>query len=192
MLGLQRNTVALHAHDPAWEKEASATIQTLWTVWRGVATDIRHVGSTSIPWIMAKPIVDIAVAVHSLEEAEGRIPAMEAAGFLHRRHNVPENLLFIRGEAEGVRTHHIHVVLANGEQWRNYLAFRDFLTANPKRAMAYEQVKARLASLYPDSCNAYTEGKADFIQQTLVEARRWAGERHGGDALTPGEPQPGE
>ena len=180
MLGLKRGTVRLCPHEEAWEREAERTIGELWALLGDLAADIQHVGSTSVRTIMAKPIVDIAVAAYSFEAVLDRREALEAAGFYYRTDKIEDQLLFACGSyytGEGEeQTHFIHVVLAGSDGWREYLNFRDYLRTFPDAAKEYEALKLRLASAYPEDGGRekYLAGKHGFIRETLAKANAWA------------------
>ena len=177
-IGLKRGTVRLAEHDPEWEQLARETIGRLRCVLGSVAKDIQHVGSTSIPGIKAKPIIDIAVAVENFADVEKLSPALEAEGFLRRKWENDEQILFACGDYSkpgGEQTHFIHVVKADGVAWRDYLNFRDYLNATPSVAKEYEALKVKLANENPDDKGRekYLAGKYDFIEQTLRDALVW-------------------
>lgn len=180
MLGLRRGTVALYSHEKAWETEAARTIERLRGILGNTAVDIQHVGSTAIPAICAKPIVDIAVAVRSFADINEKQAELEAQGFYRRSWNDEGQELFACGshyDGTGDRqTHFIHMVLADSAEWRNYLNFRDYLNAFPCAAKAYEALKLSLAAANPEDAGRekYTSGKHAFIQQTLREAAEWS------------------
>lgn len=175
-LGLKRGTVTLLPHDSAWEREAAHTVEQLKTLFGEVARDVQHVGSTAIRHIAAKPILDIAVAVDDLDAIAPLIPALLADGVIHRPQNDNETQrFFVCGDlSRDIITHHIHVVRADGTEWRHYLNFRDYLNAHPRKAAAYEAVKRSLAADHPTDRVAYTDGKAAFIRRTLRRVRLWA------------------
>ena len=177
--GLKRGTVALVPHEPAWEAEAARTIEELKGILRDAAVDIQHVGSTAIPAIQAKPIVDIAVAVRDFADINAKQAELEARGFYRRSWNDEDQELFACGSYyDGTgdkQTHFIHVVLADGTEWRNYLNFRDYLNANPAEAKAYEALKLSLAAANPEDAGRekYTAGKHDFVREILRKAEAW-------------------
>ena len=180
MLGLKRGTVKLCPHEEAWEREAEETIRRLRALLGEAAADIQHVGSTAIPGILAKPIVDIAVGVTDFAAVSARRQAMEEAGFFLRPTSIENQLLFAcgtyyTGEGED-QTHFIHVVEAGGQDWRDYLNFRDYLRAFPVEARAYEALKLRLAAEHPEDMGRekYLAGKHAFIRETIEKANRWA------------------
>lgn len=185
MLGLKRGTVALVPHETAWEAEAARTIEKLKGILGNVAVDIQHVGSTSIPAICAKPIVDIAVAVRSFADIKEKQAELEVQGFYRRSWNDEGQELFACGSHyDGTgdqQTHFIHVVLADSAEWRNYLNFRDYLNAFPGIAKSYEALKLSLAATNPEDAGRekYTSGKHAFIQQILREAAEWSLSREG-------------
>lgn len=175
MQGLRRGTVALYRHDPAWIREGMRITKTLSRLFGQDARGCAHVGSTAVPHISAKPIIDIALAVPSLEAARARIPEMRRLGYTY----VPEGeterqLLFSRRVGDGtIVTQHIHVVLAESREWNDYLAFRDYLKGRPDIAREYEAKKRELLARYPNDREAYTAGKASFISAAIRRARLW-------------------
>lgn len=173
-LGLKRGTVALEPHNDEWEKSAKETIHVLETILGSDAVAMQHVGSTAIKEIMAKPIIDIAVAVKDFGDVLRHEEALKDAGIIFRGEDVAEQLLFVMGDfKKDTRTHHIHVVKWDEQQWRNYLNFRDYLNANPLAAVQYSKLKEKLAAVYPDNRKAYTEDKRQLIDEILAQAARW-------------------
>ncbi len=178
-LGLKRGTVALVPHEAAWEEEAARIIEKLKGILGDAAVDIQHVGSTAIPAICAKPIVDIAVAVRCFDDINAMQAELEARGFYRRSWNDEDQELFACGSyyngTGDKQTHFIHVVLADGAEWRNYLNFRDYLNAFPAEAKAYEALKLSLAAVNPEDAGRekYTSGKHDFVREMLRKAEAW-------------------
>ena len=171
MLGLKRGTVALLPHQSAWEENARDTIALLWTVLEGVDVDIQHVGSTAIHHIHAKPIIDLAVGVRSLEDIMPLVPRLAEIGVIYRNADQPGQQLFVMGDFEKeIRTHHVHVVEVSNSAWRNYILFRDYLNAHPEKAVLYDELKQRLFIRYADNRGAYTAGKQELISKLLKEA----------------------
>ena len=131
MIGLKRGTVELLPHQSQWKDEAAKTVMLLKSVLNDTAIDIQHVGSTSIDNISAKPIIDIAVGVPTLDSIKPYIETLSKNGIIFRKEYVKEQLLFVIGDFEkDTRTHHIHVVEWNGKAWNNYINFRDYLNEN--------------------------------------------------------------
>jgi len=117
MLVLKRGTVELCDHDKAWEQNAAQSIEKLKAIFGNFATDIQHIGSTSIVNIKAKPIIDITVTVSNFDEVMKLVPALERSGFMYRQHNVAGDMLFVCGDRNtDIRTHHVHVVITGSKE----------------------------------------------------------------------------
>lgn len=134
MLGLKRGAVALYPHEKAWETEAQATMARLRQILGPVAVEMAHVGSTAIPTIQAKPILDIAVAVDDFDALLAYEKQLRAAGFYYRPNaqaGVRGQLLFASGSyydgSGDLQTHFIHIVRTGSVDWQNYILFRDYL-----------------------------------------------------------------
>jgi GrpB-like predicted nucleotidyltransferase (UPF0157 family) len=137
--------------------------------------DIQHFGSTAIPGLRAKPIIDILIAVPSLKLAQARFVApLEALGYAFWADNPKtDRLFFVKGlPPRGAgRTHHVHVAEPDAEPWQRF-PFRDYLRAHPEAAQRYEALKLDLARRYRDDREAYTAAKEDFVQEILALAAR--------------------
>ena len=163
--------VVIAAYDPSWPKVFAGEAQAIRQALGDVLVGIEHVGSTAIPGLAAKPIIDILAAVTALAEAEA-IPALEALGYDCRGENgIPGRFFFRKGLIEFKRTHHLHLVEAGHEQWASMLAFRDYLRSHPGDAQRYEALKRALAVKFRDNRRAYTNGKAEFVQAILAKAK---------------------
>lgn len=141
------------------------------------AKEIQHVGSTAVPTICAKPIIDIALAVNSFDDVMKHLPKLQAAGFYYRaQNNISGQKLFACGSfydgTGDLQTHFIHVVLTDSEQWRDYILFRDYLNQHADTAKAYESLKLSLAEAAPVDAGReqYLQGKKDFIAAVLRKA----------------------
>ncbi len=173
-VGLKRGTVHLEDHQAEWEDVAAKTIGTLRAILGDVAVDIQHVGSTSIKWICAKPIIDIAIAVNKLNDIEQYIDVLDLHGVVFRRTFEPAHMFFVMGDFQNeIRTHHIHVVEYSSDLWRDYILFRDYLNTFPEKAKSYESLKLYLAKTYEDNRKEYTAGKEELIETLLNEAKAW-------------------
>ena len=174
MIGLKRGTVTLLPHEPQWKEAAAETIMLLKTILRDVAIDIQHVGSTAIESICAKPIIDIAVGVQTLDSIKPYVSLLAEHGIIFRKEDVSGQLLFVIGDFEKeFRTHHIHIVEWNSVAWNNYINFRDYLNAFPECAKEYNDLKKKLAVEFADHRENYTAGKHEFIDRVLKEASLW-------------------
>lgn len=172
MIGLERGSVRIDAHDPAWKAIAQEHCQRIKAALDNTAIDVQHVGSTSVSGLSAKPIIDIAVAVQSFDP--NIITAMEQIGYVHRPSCDDEGqIFFVEGQGNW-RTAHIHVVKHMSMEWRNYINFREYLKAFPEKKEAYADLKRQLAQKYPNDREQYTAAKAEFISYALRKAMVWS------------------
>ena len=146
----------------------------------GLIRRIEHFGSTAVPGLAAKPIVDMLVQVTSLRAARTEIaPILQAQGYDYFwRPSFGDDIppwyaFFIRRNHRGIRTHHLHMVTGRRTfqaHWERLL-FRDHLRAHPETARAYERLKRDLATTHPNDRVAYTNGKTVFIQRITAQAK---------------------
>jgi GrpB-like predicted nucleotidyltransferase (UPF0157 family) len=149
----------------AWRKRLSDTLG-------AAAVRIEHVGSTAVPGLEAKPIIDIQVSVVEVEDEQAYVSAIEALG-VALRFREPGHRYF-RPAGDQPRTVQIHVCNAGGEWEREHLLFRDYLRADEEARVAYVRLKRDLSERYRDDRLAYNEGKTGFILDMLREAEAWA------------------
>jgi len=176
--GSDRRTdpVRVVPYDPAWPGRFQAWRDRLARRLGATALRIEHVGSTSVPGLAAKPIVDIQVSVADMDREDTYVPPCQAAG-LQLRSRDREHRYF-RPPADRRRDVHVHVCTA-GRHWeRVHLLFRDYLRANPPACDAYAAMKREAAARWRDDRLAYTEAKSDLILDLLDQAERWAAGRH--------------
>jgi putative glutamine amidotransferase len=159
--------------DPSWpgrfEAEARRIGAALPT---GLVTRIEHVGSTSVPGLSAKPIVDIQVSVAAMEPREAYVAPIVALGYQWALDPIEDEHEYFSLNRGGEDAFHIHVCAAGSEWERRHLAFRDWLRSHPEDAAAYERLKRDLAETHPRDVFSYVDGKSDFIQS--VERRALA------------------
>lgn len=178
---LVQEDVAIAAYDPEWPRAFAAEKARLLALRPAdLIRRVEHFGSTAVPGLAAKPIVDMLVEVTDLDACKACIaPILEAQGYeylwrpTHGEDGPPFYAWFIKRDAvTGVRTHHIHMVEASfAEHWRR-LIFRDVLIAQPDVAREYEALKRRLAADHPNDRVAYTRGKTTFIESVMTRAAR--------------------
>lgn len=174
MLGLKSNTVELLPHVTEWEENAEQIIKLIKLILGDACIDVQHIGSTSIKWVSAKPIIDIAVAVNELNDVMPYVSLLKENGIIYRKVENTGQMLFLMGDLENdIKTHHIHIVEADSSNWHDYLNFRDYLNAFPEKAQEYDELKHELKNKYSYNRKAYTSGKIDMISRLLCEARSW-------------------
>jgi GrpB-like predicted nucleotidyltransferase (UPF0157 family) len=165
--------VVIVPYQPGWVGEYERECARLLAAFGDVAGGSEHVGSTAIPGLRAKPVIDIMIGVRSLAEGRSRVAAVEALGYAYVptfEEQIPERLFFRRGEP---RTHHLHVVEPTSAFWDKQLLFRDYLRARPDVAERYGALKDELARKHGHDRDGYTRAKTDFILAVLDEARAW-------------------
>jgi GrpB-like predicted nucleotidyltransferase (UPF0157 family) len=176
-----REAISVVPYDPCWlelfRQERDHLIACLP---KGLVRRVEHFGSTAVPGLAAKPIVDILVEVTSLKAARTIIaPLLEAQGYDYFWRPTsgdavpPWYAWFIKRNEYGIRTHHIHMVTRRRSfqvHW-DRLLFRDYLIAHPQTAREYERLKAQLESAYPNDRVAYTAGKTEFIAAVMMQAK---------------------
>jgi GrpB-like predicted nucleotidyltransferase (UPF0157 family) len=175
-------------YDPDWPRRFAQECAVLCAVFAGSEAAIEHVGSTAVPGLGAKPVIDVMVGLSQLAEAEGRIAALETAGYEYVQKyegQLPERRYF-RKPWLGPRAYHLHCVVKGSDFWVRHLAFRDYLRAHLESAAAYYELKGRLAARC--SKEDYTEAKSQFIEWILVSALGHDGQRPAQQRVAPGRP----
>jgi GrpB-like predicted nucleotidyltransferase (UPF0157 family) len=170
-LGLERKIVCLVAYNPHWPEWFAAEVARLRDVLGDRIGEIEHIGSTAIPSLPAKPILDMMASVESLTEAERLIPQLRTLGYEwgpRDMEDVPDRRYFVRRREDGASTHHLSLAMKTSHFWRGQLGFRDWLRARPEVREAYARLKHELAARFPADRPAYLEGKSDFVRQVLA------------------------
>ena len=171
-LGLASGTVRVVPYDPAWPELYAAEIARVEPVLRshGVSLVFEHTGSTAVPGLAAKPVLDILAGRTGVDDRARAIAALQAVGYVYRgEQGIAGRDFFRRGEP---RQYHVHLAAVDSSFWRDHRTFRDYLCANPAAATRYAELKSALASRYPHDRNAYIDGKARFVEAILSEARK--------------------
>lgn len=164
MEGVERYKVRLLPHNEKWNDEYDQAKSQIEAVWSDNIIDIQHVGSTAIHDIPAKPILDIAVRLNSIQNMD--INALKQLGYDYcgpRCDRSTYHLYVLRG-ANQISLRHIHSYDVNDHEFFQLIGFRDYLNSHPDVAKQYSELKKKLASLYSEDRIAYTKGKEDFIQ----------------------------
>ena len=160
--------VEITPYDPGWPAEFEAERALLEPVLAPWLTgEILHVGSTSVPGLGAKPVIDILAEVAGLEESRAAIEPLQELSYWWFPYQEGRMNWFCKPSPER-RTHHLHLVVPGSAAWREELAFRDALRAEPKTARAYEELKRRLADEHASHREAYTVAKTAFVESVLA------------------------
>jgi GrpB-like predicted nucleotidyltransferase (UPF0157 family) len=169
-LGLASKTVRVVPYDARWPALFAAEEARIRTALDGIPLELEHVGSTSVPGLAAKPIIDIMAGRLADVPAERVIPLLVKAGYEHRGdRGLPGREFFRRGDP---RSYHVHLVDLASHYWREHLGFRDRLRADPATLAEYASLKRALAARFPFDREKYIEGKADFIQGVIADTFR--------------------
>ena len=156
-------------YDPTWPHQFDALRVPLAGVLGDIAISIEHVGSTAVPGLAAKSIIDLDVVIASREELPAAIKALAELGYVHEGDlGIPGREAF-RWPADEPR-HHLYVCAVGNEPLQQHLAFRDYLRAHQDVAAEYARLKRRLAREHGDDREAYTRGQSEFIERVLRRA----------------------
>lgn len=161
-------------HDPRWRDAFAAEAKRVASALGDNVSAVHHIGSTAIPDIHAKPVIDLLVEAGDIAEVDGRSSAMELLGYeVMGEYGIPGRRYFRKDNGEGIRTHHVHVFEAGSAEAERHLAFRDYMIAHPAEAQSYSELKRKLADEHPQSIDDYMDGKDDFIKEADRRAARW-------------------
>jgi GrpB-like predicted nucleotidyltransferase (UPF0157 family) len=159
--------VVIEPYDPAWPGRFEAERALLEPVLaRWLAGPIVHIGSTSVPGLPAKPVIDIMAAVRDLPSSVAAIEALKPLSYCYFPYKNDVMHWFCK-PSDVERTHHLHLIPMNSQLWRDRLAFRDRLRSDAALRDAYAALKSALASTHRGDREAYTDAKSDFIQSAL-------------------------
>ena len=169
-LGLESGVVRLVPYDSAWPqmfRDEAARIEKFLRE-HDVQLALEHMGSTAVPGLSAKPVLDILAARADTTPRDLAIGAIVAAGYVYRGESgIPGRDFFRRGDP---RSYHIHLTTVDSTFWREHRAFRDYLREHAAAAAEYAQLKAALAQRFPNDRESYIEGKTEFVRCILAKA----------------------
>ena len=175
VVGLERGTVRLVSYSPAWHVLFEREKKTLLVAMQGVVLKIEHIGSTSIPDMEAKPIIDMAAVIPSIDIVEKCLQPLAAVGYEYRgEYGLPGRHFFTKGTPH---THYLHIVAQGSDHWTAWLAFRDYVSSHRDVADEYSLLKRNLAKAYQEDRDAYTKAKGEFISRIVEKAKAEAGSR---------------
>ncbi|MDR3574350.1 MAG: GrpB family protein [Anaerolineaceae bacterium] len=159
-------------HDSRWAGEYLKEAELIRRVFGEQLVEIYHIGSTAIPGIYAKPIIDFLVGVKDIQQVDSFNPQMEQLGYLaYGEFGISGRRYFPKGPV--LRTHQVHIFQSGDAQIARHLNFRDYMHAHPAEAKQYEALKIDLAQRFRFDIDGYTDGKDDFIQEMDRRAAEW-------------------
>lgn len=166
--------VVLCDYDPAWPRRAADLSAPIRHALGGALIDIHHIGSTAVPGLAAKPVIDLIPIVRDLEELDRLRPRLESLGYRWRGENgLPGRHYFTLDDAEGARAAHLHAYEAGHPDIARHLAFRDWLRVHPGEARAYAVEKRRARDLHPGDSWAYSGEKSAWVRAAEGRALDW-------------------
>jgi GrpB-like predicted nucleotidyltransferase (UPF0157 family) len=169
MIGLKRNAVQVVDYDPGWAVLFEVEAQAISRAAGDLSLKVEHVGSTAVPGLPAKPIVDIAVAIQTRDSVPILAQHLTTIDYIDRGDAgaIDGGYLLVKESEPDVRVVHLHIVEESDIQWRRYIEFRDILRLNDTVRKQYADLKTQLGAQFRDDRKSYTEGKSNFIGEVL-------------------------
>ena len=170
--------IILRPYDATWpaqfEREAKVLTEALGS---HIAGGVHHVGSTAVPGLTAKPIIDIMIGVRDLDSSRPCIDLLAEFDYCYAPHRGDVMHWFCK-PSPARRTHHLHLVPTGSQRFTDVLAFRDYLRTHPEAVEQYEKLKRQLAVQHAHDRDAYTDGKSAVVAAITADARRWQEANH--------------
>src|SRR5262245_50308839 len=165
-LGLEPGTVRLVPYDPRWPELFQVEAARIAATLAPLELALEHTGSTSVPGLIAKPVLDILAGYHHPVNLPALISGLQRASYVHRgTQGIPEREFFRRGDP---RSYHLHLTQVGSKFWADHLTFRDHLRTDSVLRDSYAELKSQLAARYPSDREAYIEGKGEFVRAVLA------------------------
>ncbi|WP_158610737.1 GrpB family protein [Micromonospora sp. BL4] len=167
--------VHIQAYDPSWPVRYAEEAELLTRTLRGAVVAVEHIGSTSVPGLAAKPVIDILAAVRDFDDFPTVADLLRGIGYTYTPESEADDAsrrVFRKGpdDRTALRTHHLHVTEHRSHYWRRLVAFRDHLRAHPAEAAAYLRLKRDLADRHAADPGRYTRDKRDFVREVERKA----------------------
>jgi GrpB-like predicted nucleotidyltransferase (UPF0157 family) len=161
--------IVLAPYDPAWASQFSAARDEILSACGGLVTEVHHIGSTSIPGIAAKPVIDMMPVVRRFEDGTACVGGLRKLGYEYRgEYGIAGRHYFVRGEP---RSHQAHMYAADHQEVERHLLFRDYLRMHPDERAAYEHLKRELAKQFTHDVQAYAAAKTPVCDRIVGLAR---------------------
>ncbi len=164
------SAVVVSPYSAGWPVLFQAIREELLSIFEPVPVAVEHIGSTSVPGLAAKPVIDVLLGANTLADIEAKIGALDGAGFLYvpkYEREIPLRRYFVKSPPSSLRVH-LHGVEQGGQIWRDHLTFRNALRNDSDLRDQYQSLKLRLATEFADNKSAYTDAKGPFIQSVLA------------------------
>ena len=165
--------VEVKKYDPMWKQKFEVERNKLGNLFQTILVNIHHIGSTSIPGLSAKPIIDLLIEVTDIEKVNAFNNQMTELGYEAKGENgIPLRRYFQKGGDE--RTHHVHIYETGNSEIKRHLTFRDYLLNHPEKAKRYGKLKEQLAQHFPYDIESYIKGKDNFVKELDRKAKKWS------------------
>ena len=165
------SSVSIVPHSDDWPLQFKALRAALLEAFAGMGVEVEHIGSTSVPDLAAKPVIDVLLGADSLAAIESRIGAVEGAGYQYvprYEREIPMRRYFVKPAGSGSLRVHLYGVARGSPIWREHIAFRDALRADESLRAGYQSLKLELATRFAYDKSAYSAGKGPFIRSALA------------------------
>ena len=162
-------TIVVVEYDPSWPAAFERVRAAVWPAVSDVAVSVEHVGSTAVPGLAAKPIIDVSVVVGAASDVPAAIQRLATLGYVHRGNLGVEGREAFESP-DGLPAHHLYLCPRDSPALANHLAVRDHLRTHPDAAKEYGALKRRLAERFPHDSEGYVDGKTDFLLRILRAA----------------------
>lgn len=168
----EKRRVEVVSYNSNWKEMYKEESEKIKNILSDIIIDIHHIGSTAIPEIKAKPVIDILVEVKDIETVDRYNNKMEEFGYeVMGEYGIPKRRFFRKGGNK--RTHHIHIFQTGNEEIERHINFKEYLIALQDKAREYSKLKEKLANKYSYDVENYTNGKNDFIKEIDRKAKLW-------------------
>jgi GrpB-like predicted nucleotidyltransferase (UPF0157 family) len=162
--------ILLIPYDSTWPHAFDDEALRLRSAFKDLFIDLQHIGSTAVPGLLAKPVIDMLLALPRVEALDDRREVWEALGYeVMGEFGIPGRRYFRKDDVSGRRTHQVHAFANGSPEITRHLHFRDYLRSHPSVAVEYGELKLRLAASCGDDMRCYSDGKSDFIRD--IEGR---------------------
>ncbi len=170
-IGLKRETVKVVLYQKQWAKEFEREKERLLAVCGEMIVAIEHIGSTSVPGLAAKPIIDIAIGIKRFKDTKKLVSVLRELNY-HFYKDFQRQRLFVANGPDEKQTHYLHVMRYNGAKWKTDQLFRNYLRTHSEAVEEYSKLKQRLAKTYSNDRQSYADNKNVFIQAVIAKAQK--------------------
>jgi GrpB-like predicted nucleotidyltransferase (UPF0157 family) len=175
---MNQGSIQVVDYNAEWPHQFGELRERIWPSVRDIALAVEHVGSTSVPGLAAKPVIDLDVVIPSRNEISSIVTRLDALGYRHLGNlGIEDREVF--STPENRPAHNLYVCPRDSVALRNHITFRDYLRVHPSDAMAYSMLKKQLAASFAHDIDSYVHGKTDFILACLVQTGNPSGARIG-------------